>query len=112
MNDTKVIEAMLKLQGVYEVKLQGTKLVSCSTSLSDLRIPDGITELADGCLSGQNNLLHINLSDSIEVIGYAPFSNCQNLLSISCSPKLQKFEENMKYANNAEVKYVSRSRKI
>ena len=101
----QLITAKFNLQGVSGLIIQETTLVSCSHVPEYLSIPIEVTELGDGCLSGQDLLRVVVLSNPNMLIGKAPFGNCCNLVKIVAPKELRKYDSNLKKYNNAEVVY-------
>ena len=101
-----IIITKLLFQGTKGVVLEGTKLKSCNSTPIALSIPKGVSVLEKGCFSGQDSLERIYLPSSIIAVEPMCFANCPNLRLIKCHSNLRKYENILKYGNNARVVYV------
>lgn len=101
------IYVKLIFQGTQGVVIEGTKIKSCISTPNSLSIPKGISALGKSCFSGQDNLERIYLPSSVILVEAKCFANCPNLRLIKCHDNLRKFEDILKYGNNAEVIYVN-----
>ena len=97
--------AKLKLQGVVGAEVKNGVLLSCTSAPASFTIPAGIVELADFCLSGQDNLRQVFLINNVSKVGTACFANCPKLVQIICNPSLRKYHKELKSGNHAIVIY-------
>lgn len=95
----------LRVQGVVGAEVRGRRLLSCSLAPSSLTIPSGVTEIADYCFSGQDNLIEVYLVNDVTKVGRACFANCPKLVRIVCNPCLKEYERELKSGNHATVIY-------
>lgn len=65
-------------------------------------IPDGVTSICNGVFSG-NNLINIQIPESVEYIGRAAFNKCENLKSIDIPENVKV----LKYAVFCDCKSLS-----
>lgn len=57
-------------------------------------IPDGVTEIADNCFNGNNNIQSVYMPDSVQTIGEYAFYTCKKLDEIRFSPNLTIIKSN------------------
>ena len=67
----------------YIVLNDGTLIaVECSSEVSEVVIPEGVTEIADNCFAGCTELESVKLPSTLKKIGDSAFIDCMGLLSI------------------------------
>jgi len=64
-------------------------LIDVGMDVVDLVVPDGVTELADFCLSRHENLLRVQLPNSLIKIGRNAFDNCCRLVTVEVPDSIQ-----------------------
>ena len=71
------------------------------TLITDLVIPNGVTEIKKGTFSGCTPLTSVTMSDTVQTIGNDAFRNCSNLTSVYVSPNLATVTDNAFENDNA-----------
>ena len=104
--DDSFIRLKLEMQEVKGAVVVDSVLKDCKLTPNVLSIPKGVRVLANGCLSGQDNLSVLILPSTIEFVGDSVLSNCPNLVMIKCYSDLRLYEKKLMYGNKAKVFYV------
>ena len=70
--------------GVTYLKLNDGNVIAieCSAEVSEVTIPEGVTEIADNCFAGCAELESVKLPSTLKKIGDGAFIDCMGLLSI------------------------------
>ena len=63
-----------------------------STALTQVVIPEGITEIADSAFASCTNLTYIKIPDTVTQVGDSAFSQCNSLSSITLPDSLERME--------------------
>ncbi|MBQ6661954.1 MAG: leucine-rich repeat protein [Firmicutes bacterium] len=71
----------------------GGTLISYQGKAEELRIPEGVTEIAGGAFWGMNTLQRVIFPDSLTEIGWRAFSGCANLETLIFPPHLRRIGE-------------------
>lgn len=71
----------------------GEHAFSCCDSLTSINIPDSVTSIGDWAFSNCNSLKSINIPDIVTSIGGWAFSGCESLTSINIPPSLTTIED-------------------
>ena len=66
-----------------EVTNIGDYAFSCCTGLASITIPDSVTSIGDGAFCGCTGLTSITIPDSVTSIGDIAFSDCERLTSVT-----------------------------
>lgn len=102
MEDAYLI-AKMNMQGCSGVVIKDGILYSCNTTPKFLSIPKGVTELYNGCLSGQDNLVSVTLPCTICNVGLACLANCPSLKTIKCKCNYTNFVKNLMSGNKGVI---------
>lgn len=81
----------------YEIPLGVEKIAKSafeSTSLAEIIIPEGVKEIDEWAFCANQNLLKIDLPESLVNVGYSAFYYCTALESVSFGSKLQCIDKN------------------
>ena len=63
-----------------------------STALTQVVIPEGVTEIADSAFANCTNLTYIKITDTVTQVGVSAFSQCTSLSSITLPDSLERME--------------------
>ena len=63
-----------------------------STALTQVVIPEGVTEIADSAFASCTNLTYIKIPDTVTQVGASAFSQCSSLSSITLPDSLERME--------------------
>lgn len=63
-----------------------------STALTQVVIPEGVTEIADSAFASCTNLTYIKIPDTVTQVGNSAFSQCSSLSSITLPDSLERME--------------------
>ena len=63
-----------------------------STALTQVVIPEGVTEIADSAFASCTNLTYIKIPDTVTQVGVSAFSQCSSLSSITLPDSLERME--------------------
>lgn len=74
----KVVDGIL-----YNYDMDTLILAPHNTTQSEYTIPDGVKYIYDLAMSGNEDIVKLNLPDSIEVIGFHAFGLCTNLVEVN-----------------------------
>lgn len=91
----KVVDGIL-----YNYDMDTLILAPHNTTQSEYTIPDGVKYIYDLAMSGNEDMVKINLPDSLEVIGFDAFGLCRNLVEVNI-PKRCKIIKQSAFASTA-----------
>ena len=63
-----------------------------STALTQVVIPEGVTEIVDSAFANCTNLTYIKIPDTVTQVGVSAFSHCNSLSSITLPDSLERME--------------------
>ena len=86
----------------------GANIYINNEKVTEITIPDGVTEIKQGAFSGFTNLTSVVLSDGVESIGGFAFCHCDELTNITIPPTLTKIEKGAFWGcNDVRNVYIS-----
>ena len=74
-----------RMMRVSDLVIKGEKLVSASNNCEEAEIPEGVTEISDGCFENHSNLKSVAFPSTLKKVGNNAFSGCENLDMIAGS---------------------------
>ena len=93
----RLLKADNDLDGVYSikkgVKIIGKRAFAFCNFLTNIIIPESVTNIGEHAFSECHSLKSINIPDSVTRIGYSAFKNCGCLTSISIPPSVTTIED-------------------
>ena len=99
--DNCLIEAKTELSGSYEITA-GTRLIAENAfseciSLTQVNIPDGVTNIGSGAFGGCSYLKQVNIPNSVINIGSSAFSRCYALMQVNIPNSVTNIGERVFY---------------
>lgn len=92
----RLLKAPSGLKGEYSIrkglKVIGNDAFSECRSLTNINIPNSVTNIGDGAFAGCKLLTKIDIPDSVTNIGDKAFNNCYSLTSVKMSNILKTIE--------------------
>ena len=93
----RLLKADNDLDGVYSikkgVKIIGKRAFAFCNFLTNIIIPESVTNIGEHAFSECHSLKSINIPDSVTRIGYSAFKSCGCLTSISIPPSVTTIED-------------------
>ena len=74
-------------------EIEGTTLVKCKNYVTEITIPDGVTEIGEGAFYFCGSLKTINIPKSVTRIGNLAFTGCSSLSSINVPESVTEIGE-------------------
>lgn len=89
------------IYGEYSIR-KGVKVIGNSAflgceSLTNINIPNSVTNIGDGAFSGCNSLTSINIPNSVTYIGNSAFRECESLTNINIPNSVTNIGNNAFY---------------
>lgn len=86
---------------------EGSKLYVNGVLVTDLKIPDGITEIKPYSFYGLDSMTSLTLPNSVTTIGYFAFVDCSSLTSLTIPSSVITIESAFSGCDNLKAIYIS-----
>ena len=97
-DDGSIIKSWDQLVADGDIKINGTTVNHCNTSLSgNLRIADGVTSIGSMTFQNCSNLTSVTVPDSVTSIGMNAFYSCSDLTSVTIPNSVTSIGSNAFY---------------
>lgn len=94
MKSLKVIDKTKKVTGFKDGSVIDENAFTSCTSLTDVTIPDGVTEILNMAFSSNTSLNNLNISESVIHIAYQAFYGCEKLVTVELPSNIEKIGQN------------------